>query len=312
MSFFDDVGRSINRAVINTGRGIERTWKDAGRGEVGKWAGGLGQSAYNFTLAAPRAVFTGQYGREFQRAAGSAANIYSVGTLDYAGQSSGIQKLLRDKKVSDATLGLSKNIAGAARGTATAGRNAVLSNEDRNDIIQGGVKVGVALGAYYGGQALLASGGGSSAAAEKTGAVLVEQTAPVPLGGGTVTSTTIAAESGAAAATAASGSSWSTLATYTGGGLVAGKLLTGQATPQQALGELAGMPPASGPTVVTLPGGDSGIARDIASIFANKVNTTHTRVRANRVHLKISFRSRMKAEHCFGPVQLSRWLVFSS
>jgi len=147
--------------VRNLGKNIGREWKNAGRGEIGKWASGVGQSAYNLALSAPRAVVTGQYSKEFQRAGGSYLNLATGGTASYVGQSSSLQKTLR----SDPIFG--ENIGGFTSAVNTSSRDGRVSNSDRNLILQGAVKSAAVVGAVYGGSALYSAygTGGSTTAA---------------------------------------------------------------------------------------------------------------------------------------------------
>lgn len=132
----------------DTGKAIERDWRNAGRGEIGRFVSGVGQSAYNVAVAVPNAVRTGDYDKHlFQKGIFSAANLASLGTLDYLGGSSGFQRGIG----SDPIIG--KNIAAFARVTRGGGRDATVKNEDRNLSVQGAVKIGAAAAAYYGGVA---------------------------------------------------------------------------------------------------------------------------------------------------------------
>jgi hypothetical protein len=147
VGFFDgffDVGKNIQ----NAGTNLSNAWKDAGRGEVGKWAGGLGQSAYNIAVAPARAISTGQYGKQLAVVTGSGANLVSGGTLDYAAHSSGLQRMLNSDEI------IGKNLAAITRVASAGGRGDAVSNADRNLAWQGGVKLGATAAAAYGGYSL--------------------------------------------------------------------------------------------------------------------------------------------------------------
>lgn len=144
-SIFENPGQWLR----DTGKAIERDWRNAGRGEIGRYVGGVGQSAWNVVTAVPRSIQTGDWDKNFfQRGVFSAANLASFGSLDYLGNSSAFQRGIG----SDPIIG--KNIAAFARVTRTGGRDANVSNEDRNLSVQGAVKVAAAATAYYGGSAL--------------------------------------------------------------------------------------------------------------------------------------------------------------
>lgn len=241
----NQIGKNINRAAINVGKQAEQTWKDAGRGEVGKWAGGIGQSAYNAALAAPRAVVTGQYGKEIQRFAGSAANLYTYGALDYASKSNFIKKTLNDKSVDQWTLGLSGDLYSASRGASTMSRDGQISNYDRNRIFQGIVK-GAAIGGaayaastYFGASTVAPGTLGAQPIVDVTAATAVPGATPIAIGSAGVTSTEIGLGSVAASTTAAASTPWyTTLAQGVGIGIGTRALTAGQQAAQN-LGDSA-------------------------------------------------------------------------
>ena len=228
------IGKNINRAAINVGKQSEQTFKDAGRGEIGKWAGGIGQSAYNAALAAPRAVISGNYSKEIQRFAGSAANLYTYGGLDYASKSNFIKKTLNDKTVDSLTLGLSGDLYSASRGTSTLSRDGSISNYDRNRIFQGVVK-SVAIGGavyagstYFGASSVAPGTLGAQPIVDVTAATAVPGATPILSAGAGVTSTEI----GLGTATAASTPWYTSLAQGFGTGLGVRALTAGQQAAQ--------------------------------------------------------------------------------
>lgn len=139
-----DVGRSINQAAIEVKKDIDKS-------DPGKWVGGMATSTYNLALAVPRAVVTGDVKKESQRFVGSAGNLVTMGSADMVGRSSSWQNLLRSDSFKKWTLGLSENYAGITRGLSTMSRSGKLDNDDRNNMVQGGVKVAAiaaGVGAY--------------------------------------------------------------------------------------------------------------------------------------------------------------------
>lgn len=198
------------------GKSAERDWKNAGRGEIGRYVAGVGQSAYNLTLAVPRAVKTGQWSKEFQRGVFSAANLYSYGALDYAGRSSGIKNAVGTDPV------IGKNLFAFARLTSTGAREGKVSNSDRNLAIQGAVKVAAVGAAAYGASAAysswwaapkagvdgvsLASVGAESA---RAGTVGVLQAPAWGSSGAAASTTAISSTNAALSSSAASSGFWS-------------------------------------------------------------------------------------------------------
>lgn len=235
-----DIGRSVNQVAIDIGKGATQTWKDAGKGEVGKLVSGSAQSVYNVALAAPRAVATGNYEKEIQRATGSALNIVSGGTKDYFGGNKNVQKFLNSKTANTLSLGLSGDYAGIAQGTRTLSRDGYVSNDNRDDFFRGAAKVGAGVAAYT----YMTT---PTPAANQGGAV--EVASGVKLGPpGTVTSTPLtinsvgAAESGVSGASffAKAGAFGKTAVEYGGYAAIAQKVLTGQMPASAGLSEFYG------------------------------------------------------------------------
>lgn len=212
-----NVGRQVNRAANQATRSVANAaqvnWENAGRGEVGRLVSGAVQSAYNLTVAPARLVTARSdedFRREVARVGGSAYNIGTGGAADYFARTSGVQTVLNQDDI------FGRNLAAQARVVSSAGRGNDVSNYDRNLAVQGLVKQGAAAAAVFGGVAAY-SAYGASAATAGTGAA--------------------ASGSGTAAA---SGGFFSTGLKYAGAASIAGKVLSGQSTPQQAFGEIAG------------------------------------------------------------------------
>jgi hypothetical protein len=173
-NFWDDpVGQTFGGAadaISDLGHGIAQTWEDAGRGEIGKYVSGFGQSIWNIPAGLHQAITTGRWDTGLQKVGGSALNLASGGTFSYLGQSSGVQNVLRDENLNKWTGGVFEDVAGITHGTYTASKEGVLSNSDRNLALQGLVKAGAAYGAYAAYSAYTAPVAGNQA----TGAILIE------------------------------------------------------------------------------------------------------------------------------------------
>lgn len=125
----------------DTGSSASRDFQNAGRGEVGKFVSGAGQSAYNLAAAPVRAVSTGNYSKELQRAGGSYLNLASYNRADYLGRSPTAQRVLNKDPI------YGRNVGAYTHGVSTSARSGELSNRDRNYIVQGGIKTAAVVGA---------------------------------------------------------------------------------------------------------------------------------------------------------------------
>lgn len=222
-----DPGKQIEtsaREVKKIGQQAETDWRNAGKGEIGKWAAGYGQSVYNIA-AAPVNWVSGKssFERESQKTWGGFHNLAGFGTSAYFGQSSGVQEFLRDENLTKNTFGLSKNYAGTSRGSFTMNTAGTISNEDRVQAQQLGVKVAAVLAAIFGGAAAFgggaapAGGAGAGAGAAGTGssAALTMPTLGSSAGYGATASYGLGTASAGTAA--ASGGGWLATAGTVGG-----------------------------------------------------------------------------------------------
>lgn len=223
----DSIGRGINKSAISIGKSAEINWKNAGRGEVGKFLAQQGQAEYNKNLALPRAIQTGQWNKEGQRFVGGMM-VNATPIESYVGNNKSLMRTMNDDNLNKNTLGITSNFANSWHGIDTAATDGKISNADRNDMWQGLTKAAAAVAVYFGGSAAYGAFAGGGEAAAGVGAV--EVAGGTPLVEGAVVSTSIGAGSTTAAGTTAaaatgSGMSWSTWAAT--GGLGALSALTG-------------------------------------------------------------------------------------
>lgn len=228
----DQVKASL-RDVKNAGRQASVDWKNAGRGEIGKFVSTGTQGVYTMTMALPRAISSGDWEKEAQRFYGGSRAALSP-LENMIGKNQGWQDALRNQdawynKWSGNTF---KNFAGQTRGHAQMESSGTLSNADRNDWTQLSVKAGAVVAAIFGGAAAYgaysgsgAAAGGGAAASGAGGAGLTLPTLGSSYGGASagyglgVGSLTGATSAGTTAA-AAGGGFWSTTGTIAGTSLL--------------------------------------------------------------------------------------------
>ncbi len=138
--------RDLDKGRIQAKKDIS----NAERGEVGKFYGGAVRNFNNINpLYIAEKTARGQsLDKTFQKAAGTFIGGSYQSIANYAGRTSSVQSALRDENLDKNTFGASGNLAGYTRGVSTLTNQGNLSNEDRNDIIQGYTKIAaVATGA---------------------------------------------------------------------------------------------------------------------------------------------------------------------
>lgn len=230
-------------SIKRIGQNIRAEAKRAGKGEVGKFVGGIGQSYYNVVTTVPRAIISKKPGEEILKGFSSGVNVAGFGIPGYLGQSKGAQNLLRSEGLSKYTLGLSENFAGFTRGVSEGSKTGVVRQDDWTNIFQGGLKVGAiaatagAAATYFGAPAAPAAAVPESlagmtisqppilgpTAAELT-AGAVTSTAPL----GATAATAAAAPAATTAAAAASGTGIGTYLQYGAGAALLKSLIPGQ------------------------------------------------------------------------------------
>lgn len=120
--------------------------KRAGKGEVGKLVGGIGQSYFNVVTTIPRAIVTGDIKKAALRGVTSGINVAGFGVPGYLGKSSTAQRVLRSETTKKFTLGFSENVAGYQRGIAEGSKSGMIRQDDWINIYQGAAKIGAVVG----------------------------------------------------------------------------------------------------------------------------------------------------------------------
>ncbi len=216
---FIDAGKNVNRSGF--GRQVSQTWKDTGRGEVGKFYQNLGGGVYDLYKNPVDAAQTGDWqGYAKKYYSGVAQNWFGTGgqsqvnknTTNYApinqqvGESSGAQDYLRRDDVNKYSLGYAGNYAGFSRGAASTSNTGDLSNSDRNDAYQFWVKSAAITGAIVGGQAAYSAYSAPAPAGPLASASEVGYAGDtVALGEGTLGADTVTLGEGLGANTVSSG-----------------------------------------------------------------------------------------------------------
>ncbi len=154
-SIVSTVSNTVNREVSNSSNTINRTLDNASRGDVGKYTKEIVDASLNVVKAPFEVAYYGVRGENkkasesIQRAIGSSintqgtqnGNIYNPTTVSYRyTQTNEAQTVLRNPAIREATLGISEDYAGLARGSRTLQDSAYLSREDQNSAIRLGVK----------------------------------------------------------------------------------------------------------------------------------------------------------------------------
>jgi len=156
--------RASLKDVQNAGRQAGVDWKNASKGEVGKYIAKTGEGIYGVTMTIPRAIQSGNWERELQRGYGNSRMALSP-IENMIGENQGWQDKLRNDKGWNAwTLGTAKNFAGQTRGHAQMQSSGTLRNDDRVAWQQLSVKAGAVVAAIFGGAAVAGAYGGSGTA----------------------------------------------------------------------------------------------------------------------------------------------------
>lgn len=166
-SFINRAGRDINRSVITatnqasrsvsantqglikqaqtTLRDTQNLQREVSRGEIGRIGSNVANTLYAGATTIPRIggalIGRGNLSKEVQKTFGGYLQTV-VPSSAVVGNSSGAQKLLRYENLSKNTFGLTKNYAGSTSGIVSLTNQGTISNSDRNDLTQFGVKVG--------------------------------------------------------------------------------------------------------------------------------------------------------------------------
>lgn len=234
----DGLFRQAQQTQKDVGRAIAGIYDAAQRGDPGRFIGSGLQSAYNVAAAPVRAVTTGNFEKEIQRATGSYWNLRSGGAADTIGGSKTIQSALRTQAARRLTAGYSSDLAGAAQGTRSMAREGQISNADRNDLLRFGLKSGVIAGA---GLAYAAATAPAAPGAVQVATGPVAAAEPVVQSGVLASASQVTPVAGAAQAGAVAGGS--SLGTYLTGaslGSTAYQLATGQKKPGDVIGDFFG------------------------------------------------------------------------
>lgn len=220
--------RTSLREIKTADTNVRDAWQDAGKGEIGIWASGVGQSLYNIS-AAPINVVTGKssFEKQSQKFLGGFQNMAGFGTEGYIGRKKEITSALRDKNFNKNTGNFGKNWAGTSEGTVTLNRDGTLSNENRVDMQQMLAKAGaIVIAILTGGAAASAYGGGGAGAGAGVGAVEVGGGSAIG-SGGVVTSANIGVGTAAASGTPWYVTAGTGLVSSVGGGVATGLVKRG-------------------------------------------------------------------------------------
>lgn len=216
--------QSSLRDLKNAGRQAEVDWKNAGRGEVGKFVSTAADGAYTMTMALPRAISTGDWEHQAQKFYGGSRAVLSP-LENMIGKNQGWQDKLRNEDAwyNKWTGNTFENFAGQTRGHAQMESSGTLLNEDRVAWQQLSVKAAAVVAAIFGGAALAGGGAAPAGGGAATGTVTLGEATVTTVGVGSGS-----AAAGGGAAAAASTPWWGTALGSAAGGIgtaVAGGLV---------------------------------------------------------------------------------------